>query len=66
MFTLYCTDSELAHNLAALHVAAIVELGATTALALTQWPAERLQHARSASLELLADAAKPALDWCWS
>lgn len=63
MFTLHCTEFEARLLITTEELA---ERTGSTARPPRDWPRDRLQGARSASLELLADATKPALDWCWS
>ncbi len=68
MFTLHVTDTQYTSNVEApLLSIDLQKAGAgDAARAPLDWPRERLKCVRSCSLAILADAAKPVLDWCWS
>lgn len=68
MFTMHCTPTEYTSNVEAPLLSIDLQKVAESPAARVplDWPRERLQCVRSCSLAILADAAKPALDWCWS
>lgn len=70
MKTLYCTENELANNIAELQALAIIELGAETAVALTRWPQDRTADRRRAWAQRaereVQQAIQATLDWAWS
>jgi hypothetical protein len=66
MYTLHCTEIELATNLADLQLAAITELSADTAVPLMSWPLARGAEHNSVRLargKVLRESLDIALTW---
>lgn len=66
MFTLYCTENELATKIGDVQLAAIQSVDAETAVPLLSWPVARGgQHGsvRIARGKMLIDSIDAALEW---